>query len=206
MASSAEREIRDALVQFWHEREPRGRVIHELPLDGFSSAGRADIAVVFPDAIILQEIKSERDKLSRLKKQFFAMSTRCHQWHIVCHEKWFDSDGAVKDQEWCRYSHREHFWKYPDTSTWQFERYKDIERSPSTYSLLAFLWAVELKEIYSRYFPNISTSGLAMWELQRDLYNRLTGRQVTEEVCASLRSRVFAEADQPIHRIQQRAA
>lgn len=198
MASSAEREIRDALVKFWHENEPRGRVIHELPLDGFSASGRSDLAIVFPDAIVLQEIKSERDKLTRLKKQFFAMSSRCHQWHIVCHEKWFNDDGSVKDQEWIKYSHREHFWNYPDTSTWKFQRYKDMNRHPGTFGLLDYLWADELKEIYGRHFTQFPRSGFTRWGMAGDLYNRLTGRQVVHEVCAALRSRKFAEADEPI--------
>lgn len=201
MASSAEREIRDALVKFWHEKEPQGRIIHELPLDGFSSSGRADLAVVFPDAIVLQEIKSERDKLTRLKKQFFAMSTRCHRWHIVCHEKWFNDDGSVKDQEWAKYSHREHFWRYPDSSSWKFDRYRDLEGEPNHYQLLDYLWADELREIYSRHFPNISTSGLQRWALRGDLCGRLTGRQVVQEVCSVLRKRNFAEADAPILRM-----
>lgn len=156
MASSSEREIRDALVKFWHEKEPRGRVVHELPLDGFSASGRADLAIIFPDAIVLQEIKSEKDKLTRLKKQFFEMSARCHQWHIVCHEKWFNPDNSVKDQEWCKYSHREHFWKYPDRETWRFDRYKDLEGTPGTRQLLSFLWAEELRLVYETHFPKIS--------------------------------------------------
>ncbi|MFV0800579.1 hypothetical protein EGJ57_04550 [Brucella anthropi] len=198
MASSSEREIRDVLVKFWHNNEPRGRVVHELPLDGFSASGRADLAIIFPDAIVLQEIKSEKDKLTRLKKQFFEMSARCHQWHIVCHEKWFNQDNSVKDQEWCKYSHREHFWKYPDTETWKFDRYKDLEGTPGTRQLLGFLWADELRLVYETHFPKISPRALQMWEMQRDLYSRLSGKQVTLEVCSMLRRRKFNEADAPI--------
>lgn len=198
MASSSEREIRDALVKFWHENEPRGRVVHELPLDGFSASGRADLAIIFPDAIVLQEIKSEKDKLTRLKKQFFAMSSRCHHWHIICHEKWFNQDGTIKDQEWCKYSHREHFWRYPDQTGWKFDRYRDMDRYPGAFGLLDYLWAEELKEIYARHFLKIRSTGCDRWSMRGDLYNRLNGRQVVQEVCAALRSRKFAEADDPV--------
>lgn len=67
MASVAEREIRDAVVEWWHRAAPQARVVHELPLSSLSGQGRADLGVIFPDQIVLVEIKSERDKLTRLK-------------------------------------------------------------------------------------------------------------------------------------------
>lgn len=191
MASSAEREVRDALVEWWHKHEPRGRVVHELPLSSFSGEGRADLGIIFPDTIVLVEIKSELDKLTRLQKQFDAMASRAHAWHMVCHEKWFDADGQPKDQEWVHYSHREHFWRYPAPSDgWRFERYR-ITATPHPAHMLGMLWADELREAGA-------ARGLTMIGSISDLYRKLSGRQVAQAVCGALRRRSFAEADPPI--------
>ncbi len=192
MASSAEKEIRDAVTAWWHKNEPRGRVIHELPLSGFSSEGRADIGIIFPDVIVLVEIKSERDKLVRLEKQFYAMKARSHAFQIICHDKWFGADGRLKDQDWMLYSHREHVLRYPEPplGAWRFDRYR-ITAIPHPSYLLNMLWADELRQIGGR--KDLNMQGMVF-----DLCRSKTGREITEAVCAALRGRTFAEADPPI--------
>lgn len=202
MASVAEREIRDVLVNWWHTHEPRGRVVHELPLSSFSGDGRADLGIIFPDAIVLVEIKSEKDKLGRLKEQFDAMRQRGHDFMAVLHEKWFDADGEVRDQAWINWAAKEHIWRYPEpTKGWTFNRYGRGYNSslpPNPYLLLNLLWADELRECYAH--AGVMGSGKAnMHSMIHDLGQRLTGRQVTRAVCAALRRRSFAEADPPVN-------
>lgn len=194
MASSAEREIRDAVVDWFHRHEPRGRVVHELPLSAFSGAGRADIGVIFPDAIVLVEIKSERDKLSRLEKQFSEMIQRAHDVKLACHEKWFDDDGKIAGQEWMKWSHKEHLWRYPGQEKWEFSRY-ELRGRPSSWHLLDLLWADELRDAYRVAGVMSSAPRGTMHVLTHDLHQKLTGRQIVKSVCAALRQRKFAEAD-----------
>ena len=195
MASSAEREIRDAVVAWWHDREPRARIIHELPLNGFSASGRVDLAAVFPDVIVTMEIKSERDKLTRLEKQFFEMSKRSHDWKIIAHDKWAEGDG-LKDQEWMNWSHREHLWGYPDRSAWSFDRYR-IDRLVGAPTLLDYLHRQELEDALKD-FGRTVRSGMRQWELLREINAVMTGREVVLAVCGALRKREFAEADPAI--------
>ena len=196
MASTAEREIRDAVVDWFHRNEPRGRVVHELPLSAFSGAGRADLGIIFPGSIVLIEIKSERDKLSRLEKQWGEMAKRCHDMRIVCHDKWFEPDGGLKDQSWMGWAHKDHLWRYPSPD-WKFDRYIEKFR-PGSWHLLDFLWADELRDCYKLAGVMASSPSLAMHGMTRDLHEKLTGRQIREAVCQCLRARKFSEADDPI--------
>lgn len=194
MASSAERAIRDDLVSWWHANEPRGRVVHELPLSGFSDAGRADLGIIFPDSIVLIEIKSERDKLDRLEKQMTAMSQRSHHWFAVCHERWFkpDCDDLI-GQDWMKWSHREHVWRWPGPR--RFNRYTPQNWTPNPYFLIDMLWADELRTAFNLCGLSAPPKQNPMWQNSRDLGHAATGAQITKAVCAALRGRVFAEAD-----------
>lgn len=197
MASAQEREIRDAVVAWFHHNEPQGRVVHELPLSSFSGNGRADLGIVFPDHLVLIEIKSEKDKLDRLEKQFTEMVARAHDLKIVCHEKWFEPDGGLKGQSWMRYSHAEHLWQYPAQKEWRFDRYR-APAQPHPANLLDYLWAEEMRACYELAGAMAAQRGTTMLQMRRDLVDKLTGRQVKRAVCALLRARVFLEADAPI--------
>lgn len=204
MASSAEREIRDALVNWWHRTEPRGRIVHELPLSGFSAEGRADLGIVFPDRLVLIEIKSEKDKLTRLQAQMEGMRASSHDFFAVLHERWFDEKGDVKDQPWINWATAEHIWRYPEASKgWRFERYgrpHSAALPPNPYRLLSLLWADELRDCYG--YAGIMGNGRAnMPAMVSDLGQRLTGRQITNAVCAALRRRHFLEADAPVDEV-----
>jgi hypothetical protein len=152
------------------------------------------LAAIFPDHIVLIEIKSERDKLDRLEKQFEEMLKRGHDVKIVCHEKWFDADDGLHCQSWMRWSHKEHLWKYPAVSPWQFSRYAQ-PLTPSPYFLLDMLWAEELRDCYKLTGLTASSQKMAMGGMQRDLVEKLNGNQIRASVCACLRARRFAEAD-----------
>lgn len=65
--SSAEVEIRDAVVSRFRQLWPDARIIHEMNVEHGSS--RADVVAVQPDRLWICEIKSERDTLTRLAGQ-----------------------------------------------------------------------------------------------------------------------------------------
>lgn len=198
MASAAEREIRDAVVAFFHAAEPRCRVVHELPLSSMSGNGRADLGLIFPDTIYLVEIKSEKDKLDRLEKQFGQMVQTAHGVLIVAHQKWIEGDG-LRGQSWMNWSHRESVWSYPaPLHGWQFERYRAGSHAPNPYRLLGLLWADELRTAYRLAGVMAASREMTMHSMTNDLQQKLTGRQVREVVCKLLRARAFSEADPPI--------
>lgn len=202
MASSAEEEIRQALHDWWVDMEPEARIVHELPMDGFSASGRADMGIILKDQIILLEIKSEKDKLTRLEKQFEAMLHRSHMFYVVCHEKWFEDDGQVKGQPWVRGYHERHFWKYPSPDTreysWRHNPYWMHWLPVSAQSLLSYLWADELREVYSRHIGDVNVKSVPQWKLISDIEYKLTGREVALSVCSALRKRDFKRASEKI--------
>lgn len=63
--SDAEERIRAKVEAELRRQFPTARIIHELVLS--SGVSRLDLAAVTRDQIIVAEIKSERDTLSRLK-------------------------------------------------------------------------------------------------------------------------------------------
>ena len=168
-----------------------------------TGSNRADLGIVFPDLVVLVEIKSAKDKLTRLEAQFEAFSRCCHTVIIAAHEKHFDSSGQLVDCPWMRWSHREHLWRYPGVESWEFQRYKAFAE-PHAHAFLEMLWAEELKAELDRHRIGFR-SDAARWELIRDLTLKLTGKQIREAVCRRLRSRQFAEADPAIEIADQPA-
>lgn len=84
--SVAEERIREKVEAALRRRRPDARIIHELVLR--QGAERIDLAAVWDDGMILAEIKSERDKLSRLQAQLKAAgAVGCEVWLCVA-EKW----------------------------------------------------------------------------------------------------------------------
>jgi hypothetical protein len=196
MASSAEREIRDAIVQWAHTNEPLARVVHELNVAGTGS-NRADLALVFPDILVLVEIKSERDTLKRLRDQFDAFTACSHALVIAAHECHFEGD-SLKGCDWMTYSHRDHLWRYPVPSIgWDLDRYR-VRREPGAHPFLELLWTSELTEEMERHRLFTGTGSSARWHMIHTMTLGLTGRQIREAVCRQLRKRAFAEADAPI--------
>lgn len=203
--SSAEHEIRDALVAFLHSHTPDARVVHELVVGGC----RADVGAVFRGRLILFEIKSERDVLKRLDEQVRQFSAAAHDTVIVAHEKFFDTapyhDGnrriawphplqsyygrtpsvwAYPDPEWSPYGHR---WAMPRPSL----------RQPQACTFLDLLWRDELAAECSRHRIAV-TSRTPRWPMIEQMAWLMTGRQIAEAVCRQLRQRPFPAADPAI--------
>ncbi|HEY0920616.1 hypothetical protein [Devosia sp.] len=92
--SSAEVEIRDAVVARLRELRPDARIVHELNVD--EGMNRVDVAAIGRDRIVFVEIKSERDKPHRLARQLHAFGPCCHALILAAHEKWFASPGTER--------------------------------------------------------------------------------------------------------------
>ena len=192
MASKAENEIRQVVVDWFHENEPSGRVVHEIKVaDG---RRRADLGVIFTDFMILIEIKSKNDVLKRLEDQFVEFQKHSNFCLMVVDEKHFDGK-LLKNQSWMRYAHESHLWKFPNNN-WSFCRYGNYT-PPASFQFLNLLWNEELKE--EMIAAGLEThSGQVRWQMVRDLEYSLTGKKVREAVCRQLRKREFHRADPPI--------
>lgn len=206
--SSAEWEIRDALVAFLHEELPKARIVHEMNVD--NGMHRADVTAVLPDRLFIFEIKSERDKLTSLEGQMKAFRACSHQSVLVAHEKWFDRTPWPNGEPrlsfphdygrfiaWChpepqpRGIYTQHCWQIPDQ--WRLGL-----GQPHAHRLLNLLWRGELIALADRLAVPGVKARLTMDAVIQMIVWHSTGRQIAEGVCRALRSREFAEADAPI--------
>jgi hypothetical protein len=210
--SSVEREIRNTVIDKVRQFRPGSRIIHELNTAGTGSP-RADLAVVGPAEILLFEIKSERDVLKRLEHQWKAFNACSHQTFLVLDRKFFIekeyANGAGVRYEPTEFLSsvftspqiRNNVWTYPEPKknankymdqTWKF---KSLYDTPCTRAMLNLLWRAELVELCQKLsLPYMSRDNMA--KLTERLILGATGRQITEGVCQSLRTRKFAEADE----------
>ncbi len=84
--SSAEAEIRDAVVARIRKQRPGARIIHEINVSTYGP-NRIDVLAVDRAEIIAVEIKSAKDKLDRLPAQIAAMRGAAHRVVAAIHEK-----------------------------------------------------------------------------------------------------------------------
>ncbi|MCX5516259.1 hypothetical protein [Kaistia algarum] len=203
--SSAEHEIRDALVGFLHRHAPSARVVHELVVGGC----RADVGAVFRDRLILFEIKSERDVLKRLDEQVRQFSAAAHDTVIVAHEKFFDTATYQNGNRRIAWPHplqshcgrTPYVWAYPDPQwspyghRWALPR--PSLRQPQACTFLDLLWRDEL--VTECFRSRISvTSRTPRWPMIEQMAWLMTGREIAEAVCRQLRQRSFPAADPAI--------
>lgn len=215
MASSDEREIRDAVVARLRELLPSARIVHELNIAGQGS-NRIDVAAVTRNAIVAAEIKSKKDKLDRLDTQWPAflkvsdyLIVAAHEKHFVRHrDKWEreDSPGELRLNHVLflnSWSRRKYVWPYPrpaeERGAWTFDPIRDIQmRFPlNAGDMLNMLWADELSAECSRHRVAAGARP-TRFTMIRQMASMMTGREVREAVCRQLRQRSFAEADEPI--------
>ncbi len=214
MASASEKVIRDAVIARCREHWPDARIIHELAIGGC----RADIAVVTPEHLFAFEIKSERDTLERLDRQFKFFDASTHGCIVVTHECWFEKftynnggKGVRPGPELKEYDIRATgLWVFPepDAGDWQTERYRwrkpgrdfsfDQLRQPRAANLLGILLKEELVIEARRHGVPIKTKWPVTPIINAMAYH-MTGRAVAEAVCRQLRIRRFAKADDPIY-------
>lgn len=187
MASEAEARIRVKAERLLRSLFPGARIVHEFDLCG----SRLDLAAITEDRLVLVEIKSENDTLSRLEKQVR------HAAHIgglvmVCvAEKWvglMPSLGAkaiemVEDGEgftcFCgpkfRFPLAEHH----------------VAPHRDRYDSRALMGLLLKPELYALAKPHGAKSKHDVYSLQNIVHENLTGREIRRGVMAALRARHF---------------
>lgn len=198
--SQSERDIRDAVVERARQLWPSARIIHELNVEHGSV--RADVAVVTESTLALVEIKSERDTLSRLSNQLRNFHPVCHHIIVAAHERWCmgskypncDIDPILRHAQ-CGAA----LWQYPEPAEkWglRFWSAPPAATRPWPHRMLRLLWTEELQALANRH--GVRSKRVAGYKLADELALLLPGREVEQAVCAALRARPFAEADDPI--------
>jgi hypothetical protein len=203
--SAAEAEVRDAVVARLRQLRPDARIMHEVNASSF--ANRIDVLAVSPAEIIAVEVKSAKDKLDRLPDQLTAMRGCAHHVIAALHEKFarvvetrwqpdFERDG----QGYARFGPE----GLGGTTTWLFPEMRVRWREPAASittplppAAVDMLWREELRAMCHA-FGLPASSRLAMPALVATLRWNLTGRQVTQGICATLRARQCIEADDAV--------
>lgn len=222
--SSAEVEIRDAVVARFRELWPGGRIVHEMNVD--EGVNRVDVASITRDQLVMCEIKSERDKPLRLADQLHAFGPCCHALVAAAHESWFQSPGsrpkAVRRR--VRGSNEIHSYtidkalaspmadllgQFPHWNVveWEFPEPADSYRRwavqpyqlhcPWPERLLHLLWREELYSACIEHRINAGSRATRS-DMVRWMLKALAGPAIEAAVCRQLRQRTFAEADAPI--------
>lgn len=206
MAGSAdEREIRDAVTAFIRANFTNARIVHELVV----GQCRADMAAVEPERLTLFEIKSRKDKLTRLERQIKTFERASHLTITVAHARWFE-DFTYPNSDTRAYRQVGELagiincWRYPQPTPGEFayDRGWQLPRvsldQPHARRLLDLLWKAELLAECGRHRVSASTRSTC-GSMVADLAYHLTGREIAQAVCRQLRSRTFPEADSPIY-------
>jgi hypothetical protein len=209
IGSEAEQRIRAKAETLLRQVQPEGRIIHELEIGGV----RLDLASISPERMILVEIKSERDKLDRLKNQIrWARRLGGEVW--VCFApKWRE---AIKlrcqSQDYTKPIRRDGYTCYADNPLYirelhqcqlleetdvGFSGYSHHASDPrhDSYNSHALLNLLHKAELLALARPFGVKSRDTCPDLIRTAHENLTGGQVRRGVMAALRARNFWKAD-----------
>jgi len=217
--SEAEERIRAKVEASLRREFPDARIVHEV---NTSWGGvRMDLAAVRPNALTLVEIKSERDVLKRLPGQAAAaleitgdvrvyaaeqhraglkLMSRQHLGMVWnedrTHGRHEPNPAYCAALRQCRVMMEadEGFADIePMHGSWWPRRV--MEHAPDPRSMLEMLWAEELRDLMRRH--SIGAPPRANRTITKLMaQENLTGRQIREGVCAALRGRPFARADE----------
>lgn len=217
--SSAEADVRTAVVDRLRQRRPDARIIHEINVSTYGP-NRIDVLAVSPAEIIAVEIKSAKDKLDRLPKQIESMKGCAHHVIAALHEKFlveketgphaahFERDGKfylkTLPDGMSHYSSRLSYWVFPELrralpsashdflERWQMPPQQFEAALPA--GAINLLWRDELAWL-------CGSLGIAagrrstMPEMVAALRWHCNGRELTKGICAALRRRGCVEAD-----------
>lgn len=201
--SNAEAEIRGAVVAYLRRIRPRARIIHEINASSFGN--RIDVLAVDVENIIAVEIKSEKDKLDRLKAQVEAMEGVSHAAVVALHDRFLTQvrGSAFPPSE----AGNAAVWVYPRQDRpghvmcgkdWRLGYSFTRERSCLPPTAINLLWRSELHAICRQ----LGLPGIARMDMATaidEIRWRMTGAEITRAICAALRQRQgCAEADAPI--------
>lgn len=184
MASDAELRIRLKAENFLREHWPDARILHELDIGGV----RLDLAAVTEDRLILCEIKSEKDTLSRLQNQVEGAAYIGGPVLVFVAEKWMGSIGTLPYRSTVLVEKTDLFegcigtYTYPITT----QHFSPENDGFNNRALLGLLLKPELlaltKDIGGKASHNVH-------RLQNIAHEELTGRAIRRGVMAALRAR-----------------
>lgn len=191
MASEAEARIRVKAENLLRELFPSARIVHELDLCGV----RLDLAAITDDRLVLLEIKSERDTLSRLDNQVrFAHQIGgpliiciAPRWieDLKARSYWRNTEKLVEtDDGFADLHNREGQY----ASYWRTRLLREDQDRYDSWALMRLLLKPEL---YALAKPHGAKSKHDVSALQRIAHDNLTGREIRRGVMAALRARHF---------------
>jgi hypothetical protein len=217
--SSAEADVRSAVVARLRERRPDARIIHEINVSTYGP-NRIDVLAVSRSEIIAVEIKSAKDKLDRLPKQIESMRGCAHTVIAALHEKFLvekpANRGSAHYERGGSYFYGappslqprpDEFWVFPELkrnmhedgwchlAPWQMPA--AMFAAPLPAGALDMLWREELAALCGALgAPYGRKSNMA--EMVATLRWHCNGQELTEGICAALRRRECTEADPAI--------
>lgn len=203
--SDQERAIRADTVTRIRQLWPDARVIHELNVE--KGVVRADIAAVTRDQLFLFEVKSERDKLHRLSKQIQHFHPVCHGLVVVAHEKWCGRAAELGYPN-CdvgkiiRHHSAGTLWQWPEPEGRYFRHWDrpPTLTTPWHHRMLRLLWTDELRAV-AKDVGVTATARAPGYQLANLIAAQVPGAKIEAAVCAALRARAFAWADEPAGRV-----
>lgn len=183
--SEAETRIRTKAEAALRASFPDARIVHELVVK--QGRCRLDLAAITPQRLILVEIKSEKDVLTRLERQ--ALQARAvADGFLVCVANQHLSK-ARDVVGWTDACSEDDIEKELAKAWWQKRLMGALCNAPAR---LEMLWAQELRIVAG---TNSKAARGTSIHLASDT---LTGAEVRKRVCAALRARVFVEGDPPM--------
>lgn len=209
--SAAEERLRLKAVEALRRARPGARIAHELNMAGSGSI-RLDLAAVDLEHLILVEIKSERDKLDRLKDQLRAAQDVANEVWLVITVRHAEKIIAAANFITGRVADAELYELLGRTKVLIENTAGELQiltrgsgdwpmdgppqgLFPDPRALWAVLWANEMRAELSAWGCSSS-----MAPMTRFAVDSLTGRQIRQAVCRQLRARPFARADAPVGR------
>lgn len=214
--SEAEERLRVKTETALRKARPDARIIHELVLT--QGGERIDLAAVWPDGMILAEVKSERDTLTRLPSQLSAaLSLGCEVW-LALAERWRSQIDHMLRGQLVSDKHKIEVRKKgrlvsttyasnPDyvpnlwraTLCWEADDHlavctyrREVYPPADGAAMLDMLWAEELRAISGTHKTDNRTKCI---NAAREF---MTGQQVRRAACAALMARSFPRADPPV--------
>lgn len=186
MASAAEARIRDKAERLLRELFPDARIVHEFDLGGV----RLDLAAITPERLVLLEIKSENDTLTRLPRQMEFAHAVGGPVFLCFAPRW-----------------REDVRK---AGLWRTQRLEETDNGfdglmphwiqhPDRYDSRALMGLLLKPELFALAKPYGAKSKHDVPTLQHLVHENLTGREIRRGVMAALRARRFGwTCDAPI--------
>lgn len=215
--SSAEAEVRDAVVAHLRANRPWARIMHEVNASYYGN--RIDVLAVSPAEIIAVEVKSAKDKLDRLPAQIAAMRGVAHHVGVALHERFLveresnryaathERDGAFFRMSlpeaadgmglttWVFPAVRRGIDQYDGLYPWRMPDPATQETLPA--SAIGMLWREELARVCAGCGIEVRAR-TTMPQMIRALRWQATGGEVTRGICRELRRRACIEADPAI--------